>query len=122
MQAANKHISNAIVQAGVAGALRNLAIDEANRKLIVDAGGITTLDAAATMHKDNQRVQGEITGAKRNLMGEAPPKAPYVPLAIVPPVKGLGGGAQAQALAQRLAKANEELVRERERRRASHIK
>ena len=50
---------------------------------------------------------------------EEKPKEPYVPLALVPPVKGLGQGPQALALAQRLAKAKEDLERERGSRRAS---
>ena len=53
---------------------------------------------------------------------EAPPPQPYVPLAIVPPVKGLGQGKRANALAQRLAQAKAELDAERAQRRGGAAK
>lgn len=55
--------------------------------------------------------------AKGLMPAEEPPKEPYVPLALVPPVKGLGQGPQALALAQRLAKAKADLEKERSSRR-----
>ena len=41
------HTSNATVQAGVAGALRNLAVTEGNRKAIIASGGIEAIVLAA---------------------------------------------------------------------------
>ena len=59
------------VQAGVAGALRNLSASEATRQAIVAAGGMEALSAAAQLHADNERLQAEVAGALRNLAGEA---------------------------------------------------
>ena len=61
----------ATVQAGVAGALRNLSASEATRQAIVAAGGMEALSAAAQLHADNERLQAEVAGALRNLAGEA---------------------------------------------------
>ena len=70
------HTTNAIVQAGVAGALRNLSVNEANRKLILQAGGVSALDTAQQMHAGNEKLQIEVAGARRNLLGEQKPPPP----------------------------------------------
>ena len=72
IEAAKKHVANPVVLGGAAGMLRNLAaVSAANKQLIIDAGGIDALDTAMMMHPDNERLKNEVTGARRNLLGEA---------------------------------------------------
>jgi hypothetical protein len=66
-----KYLDNAIVQAGVAGALRNLSASETTRQAIVAAGGKEALAMATQLHADNERLQAEVAGALRNLAGVA---------------------------------------------------
>ena len=61
------------MQAGVAGALRNLSVTEANRKMIVVSGGMEALVLASQIHADNEKLQSEVAGALRNLAGEKTP-------------------------------------------------
>ena len=68
--AATTHAANAIVQAGVAGALRNLSATEATRQAIVAGGGMEALAMATQLHADNERLQHEVAGALRNLAAE----------------------------------------------------
>ena len=59
-----------LLQAGVAGALRNLSTSEAARAAIVAGGGVEALAVAARLHADNGRLQAEVAGALHNLAGE----------------------------------------------------
>jgi len=62
-------VASVVVQTGVAGALKNLAGEEANRKKIVDAGGVAALEAAAKQHITNEKLQSALTAAKNAVMG-----------------------------------------------------
>jgi hypothetical protein len=56
------------VQAGVAGALRNLSVTEANRKAIIKCGGMEALVLASQIHAENEKLQSEVAGAPRTLL------------------------------------------------------
>ena len=71
MRASAAHRGSAKVQAGVAGALRNLSASEATRQAIVAGGGMEALAIATQLHADNERLRAEVAGALRNLAGEA---------------------------------------------------
>ena len=94
------HTTNAIVQAGVAGALRNLSVNEANRKLILQAGGVSALDTAQQMHAGNEKLQIEVAGARRNLLGEQKP-----PLQNAPPETNRGGATDRKMAGQTAGRA-----------------
>ena len=82
------HTTNAIVQAGVAGLMRNLSVSDDNRKQIIVAGGMEALVLSSQIHADNEKLQGEVAGALRNLAGEKSPR------------EGEEGGAPAPAPAE----------------------
>jgi hypothetical protein len=79
------------VQAGVAGALRNLSVNESNRKQIIACGGIAALDMAATLHAENEKLQIEVAGARRNLLGDSPAKRPGAIDTAAANANGTGG-------------------------------
>ena len=97
-RASQMHTTNAIVQAGVAGALRNLSVNPVHRSAIVEAGGTEALllaaqvrnhdpnaasrparvtgqpihrASAAQIHTGNEKLQKEVQGALRNLQDPA---------------------------------------------------
>ena len=61
------HINNAVVQAGVAGALSNLSVDDEIEQLIATRGGIDALVGASAAHVGNVKVQARVVRALTNL-------------------------------------------------------
>lgn len=70
-------------QVSVAGALRNLSSLEAHRPLLLDAGALKVLENAAARWSGNERLLADVTGARRNLLGEE---------AVPATAGGMGGG------------------------------
>jgi len=62
-----EHSESAEVQAGVAGALRNLSVSASIAQLIVEKNAIQSLVNAARIHTTNAIVQAGVAGALRNL-------------------------------------------------------
>jgi hypothetical protein len=62
-----QHLESAEVQAGVAGALRNLSVSPSIAQLIVEKNAIQSLVQAAQAHSTNAIVQAGVAGALRNL-------------------------------------------------------
>ena len=56
------NINNAVVQAGVAGALSNLSVDDEIEQLIATRGGIDALVGASAAHVGNVKVQARVVG------------------------------------------------------------
>ena len=67
IEASKNHGANAMVQAQVAGALRNLSLNDDIAEQIAGAGGIEALATIARTHADTGKVQAGVAGALRNL-------------------------------------------------------
>jgi|TARA_B110000196_G_C20724779_1_gene465861 hypothetical protein len=60
IHSAKVHLDNAVVQAGVAGALSNLSVDDEIEQQIATQGGIHALVEASRVHVGNVKVQARV--------------------------------------------------------------
>ena len=60
IHSAKVHLDNAVVQAGVAGALSNLSVDDEIEQQIATQGGIHALVEASREHVGNVKVQARV--------------------------------------------------------------